>query len=94
MQETQVYANTIDCIVMNSGSYHFEIPDGVYHGFDLLKRIWFKIQTPKKNDKKDVIMQRNLWLSSAQLIGDEVHNLGEDGIWYDTGMRLVPIERK
>lgn len=92
-QETQVYANVIDAIVYNSTRYHFQIPQGTYAGFDILKRIWFKIQKEKKTDTPDILMQRAMWLSSTRIVSTEdgisLQTRDPNGEWYHSGMYLV-----
>lgn len=92
-QDTHVYANVIDAIIMNSPGYYFQIPTGMYTGFDIVKKIWFKIQKEKKSDTPDILMQRAMWLSSARIVktdnGLSLQTRDPDNSWYHTGMLLI-----
>lgn len=94
-QDTHVYENVIDAIIMNMPGYYFSIPSGMYTGFDIIKKIWIKIQKEKRTDTQDVSKQRAMWLSCARIIKTEDGlslQTMDNGQWYHTGMILVKKE--
>lgn len=91
MQETQVYANVIDAIVMNSAGSYFDTPHGRFEAFALLKKIWFNIQNPKKKESAMITEQRNYWLSSARIVNGEIQ-IREGENWVSVALTLAPME--
>lgn len=91
MQDTKVYANVIDAIVMNSAGNYFDTPHGRFKAFDLLKKIWFNIQAPKKKEDPIIAKQRGYWLSSARIADGEIQ-IRENDQWVGIALSLAPME--
>lgn len=86
---TIAYDNIIDAIVMNSASKYVQTPMGLFKPFDILKKMWFKIQVPQDVELPDAAMQREMFQKPARILSGGSIQVQMGKSWMDTGFILV-----
>jgi hypothetical protein len=86
------YENIIDAIILNSASCNVQTPEGLFKPFDILRKMWFKIQIERPIELPTVAMQRQMFLKPCRINQHGSIQVQMDKTWMDTGFILVKPE--
>lgn len=86
------YENIIDAIILNSASCNVQTPEGLFKPFDILRKMWFKIQIERPIELPTVAMQRQMFLKPCRINRHGSIQVQMDKTWMHTGFILVKPE--